>query len=311
MADRRKYGAYPGFRGYAASRFKRLSRDRQFEVMTRWFLHHYEDLPERDGREGESLGAPSLEPMNAIDEIQKEFGDVAGFDLMTEAVEALKAEGIPDWASTQEVKENKGLPSALPHALGVARPFVETGPIFSEGVLEAGIFEPGVFEEDPQPRPVDETTARREMLERLERLERLMEPMEAAIGLMGHNGPPGPIEDPSLPEREPNITEPPLTSRDIEAVKASIQEVKEQAGSAEPSVVAAEQSQGILTRAWKQICRWIEVGGDEAAKSIGKRIGDAVFVTVVANSVNWTQIGQAMHDSAVSISAWIQTINLP
>jgi hypothetical protein len=96
------------------------------------------------------------------------------------------------------------------------------------------------------------------MLERLARLEALLDPISKSIGMVGHNGPPGPIEDPEIPETDINSNEPPLTTRDVEAVRESIREVREQANSGAPDAAVVERGRGVIARAASRLGRWIQ-----------------------------------------------------
>lgn len=337
MADQRRYGAYPGFRGYAASIFKRLPRERKLEVMQNWFGGHYEDPANRvsyNTREGGYLWVPGLGPHDADNEIQEEFSDVADFDLMMEAVEEVQSNGILDWASKdyfrqiddeavreRDEEDQERFPFTIPMPLG-GRPTAGTAPIFSDasgggptaggpyaprGVFEPGVFEPGIFEEGP----LDEATARREMLEHLARLEQMVTPLVAHVGMMGHNGPPGPIEDPELPERQPDPNEPPLTARDIAAIARAIGEVRREADSGTPNVAVIEANEGILARAGGYLLRLCDMAAQEGAKAFGKWVGTAAAVGVagvVASFATWGDLGQALQETAASISTWVQTL---
>jgi hypothetical protein len=176
-------------------------------------------------------------------------------------------------------------------------------------VFEPGVFESGVFEEDP----FDEATARREMLGCLARLEEMVAPLVAHVGMMGHNGPPGPIEDPELPERQPDPSEPPLTARDLAAIARAIGEVRREADSGTPNIVVIEANEGILARAGGYLLRLCDIAAQEGAKAFGKWAGIAVAVGVagvVASFATWGELGQALHETAASISTWVRTLPL-
>lgn len=255
---------------------------------------------------------------------------------MMEAVEAVQSDGIFDWASSdffreideealreRDEKDQKGFPYTLPITFG-GPPSAGTAPTLSyaiggtptvadprppRGVFEPGVFEPGVFEEDEQ-QP-DEPTARREMLDRLNRLEQMIAPLVAQVGMIGHNGPPGPIEDPALPEREPNPEEPPLTVRDILAVADAIRDIRNEAAAKTPDLAVVEAGRGILARAGGYLLRLCDTAAHEGAKEFGKWAGRAAAAGVVAGFLTWGQIGQALHETAASVSTWAHSIQVP
>lgn len=186
---------------------------------------------------------------------------------------------------------------------------VAGGPYGPRRVYEPGVFEPGVFEED-EPQP-DEPTARREMLDRLDRLEKMIVPLVAQVGMIGHNGPPGPIEDPALPERQPNPEEPPLTARDILAVARAISDIRNEAAAKTPDLAVVEAGQGILARAGGYLLRLCDTAAQEGAKAFGKWAGTAAAVGVagvIASFATWGDLGQALHETAAFISTWMQTL---
>lgn len=299
MADQRKYGAYPGFRGYAASTFDRLPRARKLEVMKNWFLGHNEDPANSvsyNSQEGGYLWAPGLGPNDANEEFQDQFGNIANFELIMEAVKAVQSGGTVYWASRdffrrkieeealieQNRKFQTGLPHALPYAFQAERPSAATAlttsssfasgsygaGTFGRGVFKPGVFDPGVFVEDEQ-QP-DEPTARREMLDRLDRLEQIIAPLVAQVGMIGHNGPPGPIEDPALPEREPDFEKALLTARDILAVAHAISDIRNEAAAKTPDLAIVEARQGILARAGSYFLRLCDTAAQEGAKAFGE-----------------------------------------
>ncbi len=287
--------------------------------METWFRNHYEDPAERvsyQTSEGGYLWVAGLGPHYANEAIQEEFSHVADFDLMMEAVEAVQEEGTYDWASTDWFREideealrerdkedrKEGFPYTLPLTFG-GRPSAGTAPVF-----EKGVFEPGVFEEEEQ--RLDEATARRNMLERLDRLEEMMAPLVAQVGMVGHNNPPGPIEDPDIPDPVLHPTEPPLTARDVAIVQTAIQDIRAQAQESEPNLEAVQKSQGVLARAARQIGRWCMSFVDEAVKSAGNATGKAAVV-LIAGTIGWQQIGPVVESAASSVAAWIQTIPIP
>ncbi|PJN92578.1 hypothetical protein CNY89_28500, partial [Amaricoccus sp. HAR-UPW-R2A-40] len=76
-------------------------------------------------REGGYLWVPGLGPNDANEEIQGHFGNIADFDLMMEAVEAVQADGTYDWASSDFFREideeflserDNEVQTGLPHA---------------------------------------------------------------------------------------------------------------------------------------------------------------------------------------------------
>ncbi|HMQ92500.1 MAG TPA: hypothetical protein PKA33_15975 [Amaricoccus sp.] len=288
--------------------------------MENWFLGHFEDPANRvsyNSREGGYIWVPDLGPHDANDQIQVEFSDVASLELMTEAVDAVQADGVIDWASSDYFRDNEGLPYDLPMSFK-GRPAAGTAPIFSSAVgahpigwtgaiVEPGVVEPGIFEDEPQ---VSEEIARRAMLDRLDRLEQMIAPLVAQVGMMGHNGPPGPIEDPYIPDRDLRPEDPPLNARDIFVVNIAIQEVRAQARAAEPDQEIVEKSQGVLARAAKQIGRWCMMFADEAVKSAGSATGKAAAL-LAAGTIGWQQLGPVVESAAASIAAWIQTIPIP
>jgi hypothetical protein len=331
MAGNRRYGAYPGFPGYTPARFRRLSKAKKLAAMETWFGQHFEDPANHvsyNTREGGYLWVPGLGPNDANEAIQNEFGAVAGFELMMEAVEGVQADGILDWASKDFFREiddealhelEEGVPEALPTSFG-GRPAAGTSPTFSEAlgaspttdvpgqprrVFEPGVFEPGVFEDEARP---DAATSRREMLARLDDLERMIEPLVAGVGMIGHNGPPGSIEDPDLPEVEPSLTDPPLTVRDLDVIKASISELRLQASAPRPDLAVVERSRGILGRAARFVGRWLLLAADEAVKAAGKTAGALLVAGAV---MGWQQLAPALEGAASSVSAWAQTIEVP
>ncbi len=299
--------------------------------MQAWFGNHYEDPANRvsyNSREGGYLWVPGLGPHDADNEIQEEFSDVADFGLMAKAVEDVQSDGILDWASKnyfreiddealrdREEEDRGGFPFILPMPLG-SRPSAGTAPTFSDAVgggPTAGgpypprsIVSPGIFGEDEPPR--DEAPVRKEMLERLDHLERLIAPLTTNIGMMGHNGPPGPIEDPEIPEHQPSLTEPPLTVRDLSAIRTAIGDIREQAQAASPDVEVVERGQGVLSRAAKHFGRWLMLAADEAVQTAGKTAGALLVAGAI---MGWQNVGPALESATSSVATWIQTIEVP
>lgn len=326
MAEKRRYGAYPGFDGYTPSGFRRLSKAKKIEAMVAWFGANFEDPAHRTPYETAEGGYQWIHggPFDASEQVGDEFADVEDLEAIQLAVDEIQSDGIYDWAPTPDHSDydvdpdelaEEGFPYTLPITFQVEQPSAGTSPTassgFGSGSFGAGpyggrVFEPGVFEEDEPPR--DEAAVRREMLDRLEHLERLIEPLIADTGMIGHNNPPGPIEDPELPEHEPHLAEPPLTARDLNVVKTAIHDIREQAQAEVPDREVVENSRGILSRAAKQLGRWLMMAADEAVKAAGKAAG----VALVAGAVmGWQHVGPALETAASSVSAWIQTIQVP
>ncbi|WP_424929598.1 hypothetical protein [Amaricoccus tamworthensis] len=302
MAELQRFGAYSGFRGYASSTFKRFSRDKKVDVMVNWFHHHFEDPANRvsyNTAEGGYLWVGGLGPFEANDEIQNEFSDVADFDLMQEAVEEIEADGTIEWASINY----GGQDDEELHFLEEHDATAGTSPTFFSSAFS------DAFSKSPPAREA----AQREMLKQLDRLEEIITPLSEHFGKIGHNGPPGPIEDPTLPEPQPDLTTAPLTSIDLNVLKQAIDDTRRQAELDKPDVAVVEKSQGILSRAGNYIARYCDLAMQESAKEFGKwgaRGAAALLVSNVAG-LSWAQVGEALSAAAKSILDWVQVLPPP
>ena len=144
MADRRRYGAYPGFDGYTAAGFRRLSKAKKAEAMVSWFGANFEDPAHRTPYEFAEGGYQWIHrgPYDASEGLRDEFADVEDLEAIELAVDEIQSDGLYEWAPVPDSSncdadpdeaEQGGFPYTFPIAFG-GQPSAGTAPMFSDAV---------------------------------------------------------------------------------------------------------------------------------------------------------------------------------
>ena len=251
--------------GYSAEELRNLERKAQIEVMKAWFYQNFEDPAKTTPYESAEGGYQWIwgGPYDAFDVLGTEFGEYVPEDVVKEVVAEVQADGLYEWAP-KNIRDDD----------------------VADG--DEGLWPPLLVVQQPEP-PLNEPSARQEMLDRLEALETAVKELGELSPMIGHNRPPEPLEDI------------PLTADDSRTIEQVIGIVRCEAEKAEPEVHRLDQEASKLRSIGLRLGEWlrkrVDAGADGFAKTLGAAAAAALLVkltglyeALVGSVLSWSQI---------------------